>query len=61
MLLAGIFLVRSTYLKKKKGPGSDQDLEPEPDQYLWLTDPDPAGPHHADPTDPDSWTLLSLW
>ncbi len=27
--------------------------DPEPDPYLRLVDPDPGGPNHAGPADPD--------
>ncbi len=29
------------------------DLDLDPDPYLWLMDPEPGGPKHVDPVDPD--------
>ncbi len=29
--------------------------DPDPDPYLWLMDPDPGGPKHADPADPNPY------
>ncbi len=50
LLCKHYFSLLNTFMRIGKDP--EPEPEPDPDPYLWLIDPDPAGPKHADPADP---------
>jgi hypothetical protein len=47
-----VFLTILALWQKDPDPGPDHD----PDPYLWLMNPDPGGPKHVDPVDPDTYS-----